>query len=444
MALWSVSDQIRQDIGKLYNYREEHVMDAKKMFENLNESFIYMERYVNNGSPSGWTQKKSTSPETNPFSGEKRFELYEFDDSQLDSLVIGNPNPIFNNRNFCHPDSITYGSQVILQDGIKTKKSDVIVQPTSGGRTMFVDCDKVDGFIKLTYDTARIGRVDRQLRFEHCMSSYEVSNALKRAIDAGKFPSTYSILLEKTGKVTYIPIDNEHYYEWGVMLRENRAYPYSKDMVQLIPGFSLFGIDNYSDHTKNDEFLINQIIDLSGINPLKYLINVIQMTIDSWFTTALNCGFLLELHGQNCYYEINQNFIITRIVIKDMDSVDKDITTEKKLGLNSAWKSFPYECFYADEPEDHPWYYKIRASYMYDFKLGTYILLPLIETVCAKYHLNKDEIILQIKKYVKDCYIGKLPKGFFPEDGRWYDCDNSERKPGTRRVYYPHDNPMFR
>lgn len=419
-------------------------MDAKKIFDNLKESFIYMERFVNNGSPSGWTKKKSTSPETNPFTGKKEFPLVEIDDSGLDSLIIGEPNDIFNKRNFCHPDSIAFMSPVVKSDKISAKDSDVIVQPTSGGRTMFLCSNQYAGFIKLTYDVARIGRVDRQLKYEHCMSSYEVSNAMKRAIDSGKYADTFSVLLERTGKVTYIPIDNENYYEWGTMLREIKPYPYVEEERQIIPGFSLFGTDFYNEETQKDDLLINQFIALSKKDPKDYLTNVATITVDSWFQSALNCGFLLELHGQNCYYEINKNFEITRIVIKDMDSVDKDMSLQKKLGLNSVWKSFPYECFYEDEPEDHPWYYKIRPSYMYDFKLGTYLLLPIIDAVCSHFNLDKQQIIAEIKEYVRNKYLEKLPKGFFPEDGTWYDCDNSERKPGTRRTYYAHDNPMFR
>lgn len=419
-------------------------MDAKKIFDNLKDSFIYMERFVNNGSPSGWTKKKSTSPETNPFTGKKEFPLGEIDDSRLDSLVIGEPNDIFNNRNFCHPDSIAFMSPVVMSEKITAKQSNVIVQPTSGGRTMFLCDDHYTGFIKLTYDVARIGRVDRQLKFEHCMSSYEVSNTMKRAIDEGKYEKTFSVLLERTGKVTYIPIDNENYYEWGTMLREIKPYPYVKEERQIVPGFSLFGTDFYNEETQKDDLLINQFIALSKKNPKDYLMSVALMTVDSWFQSVINCGFLLELHGQNCYYEINKNYEITRIVIKDMDSVDKDMTLQKKLGLNSVWKSFPYECFYEDEPENHPWYYKIRPSYMYDFKLGTYLLLPIIDAVCSHCNLEKQQIITEIKEYVRNKYLEKLPIGFFPEDGTWYDCDNSERKPGTRRTYYAHDNPLFR
>lgn len=418
-------------------------MKAKDIFKDIDKAFIYMERYVNDGSPSGWTKKKTTSADTNPLTGKVSFPLVEFNDSQMHSVIIGEDNPIFTGVNYCHPDSREYNSEVLQNNSIELNDSKIIVAPMSGGRTLFVVSDEYTGFIKLTYDVGRLGRVDRQMKYEHCMSSFEVSDTIKKYIDESMFDKTYSILLERSGKVTNIPY-GDTIYEWGTMLREYRPYPYVDYKYQLVPGFSLFAKDYYSKETLNDECLINQFIALSGIPAKKYLLNVIKISVDAWFQTLLNCAFILELHGQNCYYEVDENYTVRRIVIKDMDSVDKDITLATTLGLRTEWKSFPYACFYKDTPEDHPWYYNVRPSYMYDFKLGTYILKPLMDAVCSKYNLNPREIQNEIKLYVQKKYMPQIPKGYFPEDGSWYDCDDSERKPGTRREYFAHKNPLFR
>jgi len=417
-------------------------MQGKSIFDNMLESFIYMERYVNNGSPSGWTNLRSTSEKTNPFTGEEMFSILEFDDNDLDYLSIGEKNSLFERGvNYAHPDSLD--SKILKEANRKLKNSFLQVSPTSGGRTMFIRNGVFDGFIKLTYDVGRIGRVDRQLGYGHCMSSIEVSDSIKNAIDCNLFKNTYGVLLEKSAKVTKMSLNNST-YEWGTILRERRSYPYSNEKRQLIPGFSLFGKDHYNAETLNDELLINQFIELSTKKPEEYLLSVMRMTIDAWFDTLLNCAFILELHAQNCYYEIDDHFIIKRIIIKDMDSVDKDITLARKLGLNDEWKSYPFECFYEDVPENHPWYYKIRPSYMYDFKLGTYLLQPIMDVVCEKYEIDKTYIRNNLKEYVSDLYIGRIPLGYFPEDGSWYDCDKNERKPGERRKYYAHPNPLFR
>ncbi len=417
-------------------------MQGNSIFDNLLEAFMYMERYVNDGSPSGWTKLRSTSKETNPFTGKDKFPILEFDDDDLDCLKLGEKNSLFeNNVNYAHPDS--FNSEILKRAKRRPKKSSLQVSPTSGGRTMLIRSSEFDGFIKLTYDIGRIGRVDRQLQYGHCMSSIEVSNSIRGAIDRGLFKNTYGTLLEKSAKVSKLMM-GDSIYEWGTILRERQAYPYVAEKRQMIPGFSLFGRDCYCQETITDELLINQFIELSQEDPKTYLLNVMKMTIDAWFETLLNCAFILELHGQNCYYEIDEHYIIKRIIIKDMDSVDKDITLARKLGLNDKWKSYPFECFYEDVPENHPWYYKIRPSYMYDFKLGTYLLYPIMCAVCKRFGIAKDDIRNQLKEYVSDVYMAQIPRGYFPEDGTWYDCDNTERKPGERRKYFAHQNPLFR
>ena len=52
-------------------------MKANNIFDNRMEMYVYMERYVNEGSPSGFTTVHTTSYETNPFTGKESFYLLE-------------------------------------------------------------------------------------------------------------------------------------------------------------------------------------------------------------------------------------------------------------------------------------------------------------------------------------------------------------------------------
>lgn len=65
------------------------IMKATDIFTNLNDSYIYMERYVNEGSPSGFTSIHTTSYETNPFTGLANFNLLEFSDDDCQRIVVG-------------------------------------------------------------------------------------------------------------------------------------------------------------------------------------------------------------------------------------------------------------------------------------------------------------------------------------------------------------------
>jgi hypothetical protein len=408
-------------------------MDAKNIFIDKENAFIYLERYVNDGSPSGF-HMRSTSQKTNPFTGEDKFPLLEFCDDNIENIFLGKKHSIFEKGiNYAHPDSIN--SENLIGASRKITESKILVSPTAGGRTMFIRSSEYDGFIKLTYDTTRLGRVDRQLTLKHCQSSIEVSKAMKDCIDNGKFPETFSLLLEESAKVSLLKMQDKT-YEWGSIYREAKPYPYLKKNTILVPGFSLFGKDKFNG---KDEFLINQFIELSNSNPKEYLINVLKIIVDSYWAVVLNCAFHIECHAQNCMFEVDEDYNILRIVIKDMDSVDKDIPLAKHFGLKTDWESCPYMCF-----DGSIYFYSIRPSFIYDFKVGEYLLSKIIEAVTQKYKINKLEIENIVKTHVRENYIWQLPNNYFPPDGCWYNCDTTERKPGEKRKYFANNNPKFR
>lgn len=291
------------------------------------------------------------------------------------------------------------------------------------------------GYLKLTYDVSRLGRVDRQLTLKHCLSSLEVAAALKANSDAGRLPSVLGIMLEESAKVTMLPF-NDGIYEWGVIHREAAPYPYAHAPRQLIPAFSLFGKD---DGAPDDERLLIQLIELSGQKPADYLMALLTMIVDAYWRVVLSCAFHWECHAQNCLIEIDPDYNVTRVVIKDMDSVDKDLPLAKHLGLRHEWPSAPYMCF-----DESIYFYGIRPSFIYDFKLGEYLLSPIVTLVADKYRLNARRFQDAIRDHVKHTYLPQLPPTYFPADGCWYDCDEAERQPGTQRQYYPHPNPKYR
>lgn len=394
-----------------------------------------MERYVNSGSPSGW-HKRSTSPVTNPFTGLDSFNALEFDDSDIETIVYGN-NAIFQKKvNYAHPDS--KNSQILISSGRNIINSNIIVTPTSGARTMLIRNgeQKESGYLKLTYDIARIGRVDRQLTKKHCLACLEASSTIKKAVDNKEITSNFGIQLESSAKVSMIPY-KDTVYEWGVVYREFSPYPYSNITTILVPGFSLLGTDYKS---PSDKRLISQFIEKSGITPVEYLKELLLMIVDSYWQVVLSCGFHMEWHSQNCLFELADNFKLLRVITRYMDSVDRDIPLQKYLNVKYNWECFPVMCF-----DENIYYYKIRPSYMYDFKLGEYLLTPLINAVCEDFNLNPNSFFNLVKEYVRNTYFSKLPTWYFPEDNCWYSCDNSERLPGQiKRKYYAHENPKYR
>jgi hypothetical protein len=177
-------------------------MDARKLFQDKLSIFLHLERYVNNGSPTGWTDRNKTSASTNPFTGQDRFSLLEFDVSDVDNFLIGKKHALFDRPiNYAHPDSNK--SENLARAQLTTYPSDIIVSPTSGGRTMLLRNEKHEGYLKLTYES-RIGRVDRQLKLKLCQSSIEASETMVSAFKEGRLYSRFAILREIGAKVSML------------------------------------------------------------------------------------------------------------------------------------------------------------------------------------------------------------------------------------------------
>lgn len=391
-----------------------------------------MERYVNNGSPTGW-HKRTSSYATSPFTGKDSFPLLEFDDTDIETQKIGY-NPLFEmGVNYAHPDSID--SKVLNSSNRILNESSLVVVPTSGARTMLIQNQDNLGYLKLTYDIARLGRVDRHLTQKHCYASYEASETIKAALDSKKITANLGLQLETAAKISYLETETE-VYDWGVVYREFDPYPYRNEKMLVVPGFSLFGSDTKH---PDDKVLISQFIANSGISSSDYLINLLELIVDCYWQIVLSCGFNIECHGQNCFFEVDKNLRISRMIIRDMDSIDRDIPLERYLGIKSDWKCAPIMCL-----DENIYYYNIRSSYMYDFKLGEYLLSPLIECVSKQFGLNPLDFEHHVKRYVQQKYLHLLPDDYFTKDKCWYNCDNTERKPGEKRKYYAHPNPKFR
>lgn len=409
-------------------------MDAKNIFKDSINTYLYLERYINDGSPSGLTDKQKTSYDTNPYTGKDEFELLEFNDEDCDTIKIGKENDLFlRGVNYAHPDSLD--SNIIKDAKRKLSKSGIVVSPTASSRTLLIRNNKKKGFLKMTYDKSKIGGSIRYLGYKACLASLEASQTIKKYIDNKQLPSTLSILLETSSKITKLELEDK-IFEWGTIYREYDPYPKIDEEIQIIPAFSLFSKDK---NKPNDEYLINQFIELSGENPKEYLWNIIKIIMDAHWNLLIKCTLRPEMHCQNCMFELKKDFKISRIIIKDMEDVDKDLYLSKYFGYNYEWKSYPHKCFEEGVRE-----YKYRSSFMYDFKLGEYVLTPLIRVVSQKFGLSISKLENQIKKYVRDNYLYLLPNDYFTTNGCWYYCKDIESKPGQEREFFEDFHPKYR
>lgn len=404
-------------------------MLLQKICDQPIKSLLYMERYVNDGSPSGFTWINQTSPKTAPL-GEEEFFF-------LDRLITEKPvekigrlprylKQFGENSIFIHPDMYEQYDKL----GCKIERDCIKVCPTSSSRT--VKLLDFSGYIKLNYNGI-IGRIDRSLTETHANFSVEMTKFLGEILKIPVFE-----------KLTFFPEPGALVYKnegkninMGLVCRDEEVYGISADKISfIIPAFSFFA----QDRIQEDEFLLIQLVERSGKTPEKYLLNeLIYPIIDNYFNLLLYAGLQPEWHAQNLLLGIDRNYSVVSLIMRDLESIDIDQTLQSRLGIRKIFKSYPYK--YLNEQQYN---YQIKHSFMYDFKLGEYIFNPFIKCICQHYRLDEKVFEHNIQEYA-DQYIEKLPDDFFPANGRWYSFANViVDRSQSERPYIENENVKYR
>lgn len=407
-------------------------MQIDKFITDSDSAFLYLERYVNNGSPSGFSSN-TTSLETAPHSTSQSFALpiVQFDDTICVESVGANESfKIPPQSIVCHPDNLK--TDIMLYNSRHWHIIDnIIVSPTASGRTVKGIIDH-KCFFKLDYYGV-LGRIQRNLDSKRLLSAYEVSSAIKDAIQKGNMHNTTYYFEEDNGRIAKIPQPSGGIYEMGYVIRGDKPYPHNEKIKFLIPFFSLFGIDQ---NARSDKLIIMQLLERQNCNATAFCKQIVTMVIDCYFDVLINCGMCLEAHAQNMLLCLDDNFQILGVAARDMESVDKDLPLRAYLNQDIQFESFPYKCLQRSD-----YNYTIMHSFMFDFKLGKYLLDALIESFQNVSGFNRKEVIKEIKRMV-GMYSKLLPIDYFPMC--WYDYENRIFDRSKKRPYIAHDNPRYR
>jgi hypothetical protein len=395
-------------------------------------TYLRLERYVNDGSPSGFSQKFTTSPETCPGGPNGSFHLCSIElPNSIDFEDIGEQPRFFKQwQMLVHPDMI---DDAVFSICTNIDRRAVLVCPTASGRTVKM-LDDEGWFIKLSYK-GLIGRIDRQLGLEHAHSAVEVSQTIVAAINAGQLPKSFHLLREVFARVVRLPSGNST-YDWGIVLRDPVPFPTVGGVGLLVPGFSLFSRD---EREPNDTSILCQLIAAQRKKTEDFLFeDLIAPAYDAYFTLLLNCGLQIEAQAQNILYTIDSNLHIGGLVLRDAESVDKDLSLMAELGIKHNFVCQDYKCLLRGQHN-----YQIMHSFMFDFKLGEYLVSPIIAE--AAKHFTFD--IRQLQERVRDHnrrWIDRLPSDFFPPDGQWYSYANVVHDRAVQRPYIANPNPKYR
>ena len=378
-------------------------MTLNEILLHPQDTLLYMERLVNNGSPSNFSFQYMTSKETCPLYTEA-YSLYTVKNISSEEIEDFGfiPKEICNLKYkfLLHPDwkNVTTAFDI--------EETSLVVTPTSSSRT--VKLLEFDYYIKLFYPGI-LGRITRELRREHILSSIDVSNILNDLLQKNSLPNTFAYFPERGGRLYH-----SQNGDIGFLIRD--AVPCGNgvhEIQALIPAFSLFS----SDRKNKDLPLIVQILK-KKYDPQNYLLEqLIFPIVDIFFGCIFYGGLLFEMHSQNFLIGINSEYDIVSIVLRDLESVDKDITIMQHNNIQYAIKSKPYKCI-----SDNQYNYFIKHSFMYDHKLGEYFFDQLLFCVEEYTFVEKYKIEAEIRHYIKTRYRSEI-SSFFPE-GKWYKFKN--------------------
>lgn len=406
------------------------------------EIYLCMERYLNDGSPSGFTKKNNTTELFSPFSDNPEFALCGFliKGRNVEFLDYGKrPDWIINDEILVHPD---------YENCFRSfkKSSERMVVPTASSRTVFSFNDQC--YMKLQYNR-KIGRMERIFTPEKIYDAIKISSILKEKFDMGIMPNDIFFMPETFGRIIDFGDDFERNLEsryWGMIVRDITPYPLLGECEKrLVPAFSLFANNFMENSSKTLIELLYDFRAQKDMNPKDFFMEkIIKPSLKLYFEILLNTGLHIEAHAQNILYLLiveGNTIDIKGAVIRDFESFDKDIDIMRRLGTD-LW--FDVITEKVNDTSDLQRYMK-RNSFLFDFKFGEYFLSPFLEFCRRKFPQIVIEKVIQEIKLFSASYIKRLPKDFFPLD-KWFSYDKVEfdRSSGKRPWIINDEPPKYR
>lgn len=394
------------------------------------ESMLYLERYVNNGSPSGFTWRHTSSPGTRPSDSFEPFEIPIFDCTSCGIKSFGvAPSVLPPGHLPVHPDMARLFAETT---GLQPKLT-IWAMPTSSARTLYVWCpDGQRGFLKLSYH-GLLGRLTREMSEIQVSTTIEVSAAYADAIDRGAMPSSFHLFPEDRG-AAFDATNDFGLAGWGYVQRSVEIKPLHEATV-LVPSFSLFAKDRLN---PLDDTLLAQLQARTWKFPPDLLLSTIfAPLVNCYFSSLIELGLQIEAHSQNVVAVFDPEFTLCGFAFRDMESVDRDLPLMLSRGIQPTLSDYTYKCLRASD-----YNYQIMHSFMYDFKFGEYLLEPLVQE-CARISDRPASFFYGGIVEIARPLIADLPDDFFPQDA-WYDYAPKVFDRAAKREYQAHPSPKFR
>jgi hypothetical protein len=406
--------------------------------KNPHRALQYLERYVNDGSPSGFTEMNRSSSSTDPLGLTPWYHLFCItpESGKIETFgevpsLVPLESQIGGNWFLLHPDMSNHPDLNNLE---VTRLDRLRVIPTASVRTVQILSDESRDYIKLHYDGI-IGRIDRKLSRLKAISGPEISRHVLNAIEDESLPRELCLLHETGAKILHANGNSSS--EWGMVWRDGRPRgPRSDKIKYLSPLFALWSVDRL--HPYHPSILESLCERWGGSSATVVLERLLFPILSSYFQLLLKLGLQMEFNAQNLLIGFDENWTPVAVVLRDMMGTEKDLTLREHLGLSNDFESAPYKAIDRTTNADM---YQIRHSFVFDFKVGTYVLDPIIDSAVSIRCLEERDTVSVLRAYAAK-FISQLPSDFFPSEDRWYRHDNVLLN--AERNYVPVSNPRYR
>jgi hypothetical protein len=385
-------------------------MRLSAIIDAPSRSSDYLERYVNDGSPSGFSLSNQLSDATDPLGSKPYFHpLVPVDESSVHveafrSRFLGDPAPdigfVF------HPDMLDKATDA----GFQLRQGDHLrLVPTSSGRTARLLEPRLPAYLKMSFSGV-LGRIERSIPRHKAIAGVEISDEILELSNSAS-GAIFGILPEVSARVA-CPADRAD-VEWGLVIRNFDSFPSPDPGVAIrVPLFSLWSRDRLA---PNDPTLLEQIAAENFARAYSLALAVCSSAIRTFVDLFTRCGLLYEMNAQNILVECTANGEFSRLVLRDFNSTEKDLDARRSLGLSMVFASGHYKVISSQMEE----LYYVRHSFSFDFKLSTYVVEPIIKAILS-IERGAGEELLRAVRSVADEEIRRLPCDFFPRDGAWY------------------------
>lgn len=394
--------------------------------ENITNLYIFLERYVNNGSPSGFGL--GVPEKYNPTNYDlDTIKLGVFHDARHKHIQTGE---IPSDIRQCTPNSsvtVIVHPRMIEEKKLPFVNTDGFLDaiPTASVRTFLCIDNPINPyFIKCHYPWL-VGRFMRDMPLYKWLSSLERSREVYRF--QSELPKNTAFLHEGSGIYFQgeTPIKS-----FGCIYREFNIRPTIKGEYIIVPAFSLFAVSRYVD---NQECFVDLLMDTLGMSVADAIKAFVFSVIDAFIFLSIKIGLIPECNAQNVLYEISLVTKNVRVVIRDFEDFFVDESIRKKRDLHMSF------CSYKIINESSNDFYE-RKSFAYDFKLSHYLILPILKAIAK----GNETTLRDLKSVVKEYANSQFAKynDYFKCPDTWYAYPKKINV--DRSVYIKKNQPLFR